>query len=125
MQKCTLGSAGKNVEAVGVRTGDKRLEADRYRRNHSKIWRVTSDAELGDDAEHGALPQQRVEAHVDAARQPIGVRHNEVARVRIGEIAGADGSRRADRQRGPFTADNIRAERPFSFGIEYGGGPVR
>jgi hypothetical protein len=85
------------------------LETDWQRRNHAKIRRVASDA----DTEHHAFPRKCVEPHVNAAQQPVRVGHDEVNRMRIGEIgnveAGAYGCRGADSKRGPHSAPyNIR-----------------
>ncbi|MGA7229516.1 MAG: hypothetical protein WBX95_01120, partial [Xanthobacteraceae bacterium] len=43
-------------------------EPDRQRRNHAKIRSVAGDAKLRGDTEHRAVPEQRVETHVNAAQ---------------------------------------------------------
>src|SRR5215472_11768522 len=86
------------------------LETDRQRGDDAKIWRVTSDAELSSDAEHSAVPQERIEPHVNAAQQSVRVRQDDVCGVSAGEVSNVEpcGNRRgwADRQAGTHPAAN-------------------
>jgi hypothetical protein len=48
---------------------------------------VTSDTELGGDAEHCAIPKERVESHVNAAQQSVGIRQHEICGVSVGKVS--------------------------------------
>ena len=62
-------------------------EADWKRSDQSEIWDVPCDAELRGDVEQGPIPHDGAKAHIDTAQDSIRVLHDEICRLRVGQVS--------------------------------------